>query len=408
MRDMIKRFFVLCTLVLTGLGTAVAQTALQTTRETQSRNIVVMNPESPYVQAISPLVWWAIGMSVVVLVGTGGALWYVVHKFRARPTDVGEPPQFHGNNALELILFAVPVAMVAVLTILTANTLNRVNEIPKTGTVKITATGWQFWWDFNYSALGFRNANEMIIPVGQPIEITTVGGDVIHSLWLTSLGAKRDAIPGQKGHFTLTAPRPGVYYGQCTELCGASHANMLFRVIAVEPADFDTFVKAAKNFKPSEELPTATASSNSSKTNLETTTASSNSSGTREVFAQAPTLSGRQLFEANCSACHAVQGTNARGMVGPNLSYFGSRSTLGAGIFKNEPKQLHDWIARAYQLKPGMQMPAYDGSTNPYMKTGTGKGATLSSEEIDAIAKYLEGNKLVGLDLAKYEAMPQR
>ena len=399
---MIRRFFVLCTLVLTWLGTAAAQTAFQTTRETQSRNIVVMNPESPYVQAISPLVWWAIGMSVVVLVGTGGALWYVVHKFRARPTDVGEPPQFHGNNALELVLFAVPIAMVAVLTILTANTLSKVNAIPKAGTVKITATGWQFWWDFDYSALGFRNANEMIIPVGQPIEITTVGGDVIHSLWLTSLGAKRDAIPGQKGHFTLTAPRPGVYYGQCTELCGPSHANMLFRVIAVEPADFDTFVKAAKNFKPSEELPTATASS---KTSIDTaqvssTPDSSNSSGPREVFAQAKTLSGRQLFEANCSACHAVQGTNARGIIGPNLSYVGSRSTLGAGIFKNEPKQLREWIAHAPALKPGNKMPAFDGSPGSIKK--------LSSEEIDAIAKYLEGNVLKGLDLAKYEAMPQR
>jgi len=391
---MIRRFFVLCTLVLTWLGTAVAQSALQTTRESQPRSILALNPEAPYVQAISPLMWWAIGMSVVVLVGTGGALWYVVHKFRARPTDVGEPPQFHGNNALELVLFAVPIAMVAVLTILTANTLNKVNAIPKAGTVKITATGWQFWWDFNYSALGFRNANEMIIPVGQPIEFTAVGGDVIHALWLTSLGGQRDAVPGQEARFTLTAPRPGVYFGQCAELCGASHANMLFRVIAVEPADFDTFVKAAKNFKPSEELPTATASSNSS------TETALNSSGTREVFAQAPTLNGRQLFEANCSACHAVQGTNARGIIGPNLSYLGSRSTIGAGIFKNEPKQLREWIAHAPRLKPGNKMPAFDGSPGSIKK--------LSSEEIDAIAKYLEGNKLVGLDLAKYEAMPQR
>jgi len=178
---MIRRFFILCTLALASLG-ALGTAVAQTTRETQSRHIVVMNPEAPYVQAISPLVWWAIAMSIIVLVGTGGALWYVVHRFRARPTDVGEPAQFRSNLALELVLFAIPIAMVAVLTILTANTLNRVNAIPKTGTVKITATGWQFWWDFDYSALGFHNANEMIIPVGQPIEITTVGGDVIHSL----------------------------------------------------------------------------------------------------------------------------------------------------------------------------------------------------------------------------------
>ncbi len=396
---MIKRFFVLCTLVLATVSTAAAQAALQTTRESQSRNIAVLNPEAPYVQAISPLLWWAVGFAVIVLLGTGGALVYVVARFRARPTDVGEPPQFHGNNALELLLFAIPVAMVAVLTILTANTLNKVNTIPKTGTVKITATGWQFWWDFDYSALGFRNANEVIIPVGQPIEFTAVGGDVIHALWLTSLGGQRDAVPGQKAVFTLTAPRPGVYFGQCNELCGASHANMLFRVIAVTPADFETFVKAAKNFKPSEQLPTATASSNSSKLDSSAEIAL-NSSGTREVFAQAPVLNGRQLFEANCSACHAIQGTNARGIIGPNLSYLGSRSTIAAGIFKNEPGQLREWIAHAPRLKPGNKMPAFDGSPGSIKK--------LSSEEIDAIAKYLEGNKLKGLDLSKYEAMLQR
>jgi cytochrome c oxidase subunit II len=404
---MIRRFFVFCILVLSWLTVSVATAGaqLQTTRESQPRSMIVMNPEAPYVQAISPLVWWAIWMSVVVLVGTGGALWYVVHKFRARPTDVGEPPQFHGNNALELILFAVPVAMVAVLTILTANTLNAVNTIPKTGTVKIAAKGWQFWWDFNYTDLGFRNANEMIIPVGQPIEITTESGDVIHSLWLTSLGAKRDAIPGQKGQFTLTAPKPGVYYGQCTELCGASHANMLFRVIAVEPADFETFVSAAKNFKPSEELP-AVASSSELDSSTSDSSAQSSSAG-REVFAQANTLNGRQLFEANCSACHAVKGSNARGVIGPDLSFLGSRSTIGAGIFKNEPKQLREWIAHSYKLKPGSLMPAYDGGTNPNMKSG-GKGASLSQDELEAISKYLEGNKLEGLDLTKYEALLQR
>ena len=324
-------------------GTAAAQTALQTTRESQPRSILALNPEAPYVQAISPLMWWAIGFATIVLLGTGGALVYVVHRFRARPTDVGEPAQFRSNLALELVLFAIPVAMVAVLTILTANTLNRVNAIPKAGTVKITATGWQFWWDFNYSDLGFRNANEVIIPVGQPIEFTAVGGDVIHALWLTSLGGQRDAVPGQQARFTLTAPRPGVYFGQCAELCGASHANMLFRVIAVEPADFETFVKAAKNFKPSEQLPSATASINSSNSSKLDSSVQT-SSGPREVFAQAKTLNGRQLFEANCSACHAVQGTNARGIIGPNLSYVGSRSTIGAGIFKNEPKQLREWM----------------------------------------------------------------
>lgn len=315
----------------------------------------VLDMSAPYNQAIRPLLIWTLVFSVLVLLVTGGALFYVVSKFRAEEGDNKKADQFHGNNAVETVLLVVPLAIVAVLSILTADALAKVNKTPKKDTIKVSIDGWQFWWDFKYTDLGVRNSNELIIPVGKPIEMEINGKDVIHSFWIANLGAKRDAIPGQKAHVTLTATKPGIYYGQCAELCGASHANMLFRVIALPPQEFESFVSKAKAFKPT----------------------------------VAATDNGRKLFEANCAACHAVQGTNAKGVAGPDLSYFGNRITLGAGLWKNEPQKLHDWIKNSGELKPGSKMPAF---------------SQLSDNDVSEISKYLYSLK-IDQDFSKYPTL---
>lgn len=329
--------------------------------ENIQRSLSTVRPDVPYNQALMPLIWWALGLSILVLVITGGALFYVVQKYRIRPNVTKEPEQFHGNNALEAVLVGVPLAMVALLSILTAHTLARVNQIPKTGTLKVDVTGYQFWWDFNYPELKIRTSNELIIPVGKTIEFSVTSKDVIHSFWVTSLGGKRDAIPGQKAGFTLTAQKPGIYYGQCLELCGSSHANMLFRVIALEPKDFETWKTQASSFAAA------------------------------QLDASSPLQKGQQLFNANCSACHAIKGTQAAGISGPDLSYFGDRLTLGAGIFANTPEKVRQWIANASKLKPGSLMPAFDGSKDP--KTGQ-LAVRLSDTDIASIAEYLESHTL--------------
>jgi cytochrome c oxidase subunit II len=330
-----------------------------------TRNLNVLSENAPYNREVMPLLWWSIGLSVLVLGGTGAALIYVVQKFRLRPTTVGEPAQFHGNNLLEMVLLGIPLVMVAVLSILTAQTLTRVNSIPKTGTLKVDVKGFQFWWDFNYPELKIHTSNELVIPVGVPIELQVTSNDVIHDFWITSLGAKRDAIPGQQAHFALTAEKPGIYYGQCLALCGASHANMRFHVVALSPEDYSAWKTKALTYKPA------------------------------PAAADSEIAKGRTLFEGkgNCSGCHAIKGTAAQGAVAPQLSYFGDHMYLGAGIFKNERSKVKEWIANSASIKPGSLMPNYDGTINPNMKTPQAP-SKLTDAELESLAIYLESNKL--------------
>ncbi len=357
-RDLYQNLFRWCLFLGLGFGSSAMGQEV-------TRTINILSDTSPYNREVMPLLWWSIGLSVLVLGGTGAALIYVVQKFRLRPTTVGEPAQFHGNNLLEMVLLGIPLVMVAVLSILTAQTLTRVNSIPKTGTLKVDVTGAQFWWDFNYPDLKIHTSNELVIQVGVPIELTVTSADVIHDFWITSLGAKRDAIPGQKAHFALTAEKPGVYYGQCLALCGASHANMRFHVVALSPEDFSAWKTKAIAYKP------------------------------EPVATDSQIAAGRALFEGkgNCSGCHAIQGTAARGVVAPALSYFGDHMYLGAGIFKNERPKVKEWILNASKIKPGALMPSYDGTINTNMKNPQ-VPSLLTDPELESIAVYLESNKL--------------
>ncbi|GEM48020.1 cytochrome c oxidase subunit II [Deinococcus cellulosilyticus] len=381
--------------------------AQQPQAATGKRLIDILDPQSQATQNMQGLLWTAGIFSFLVLIVTGGALWWVVQKYKTRPGtrptkpgDSNEPAQFHGNNVLEMFLIGVPVLIVSVLSIYTAKALADVTAKPSNVAETIQVNGWQFWWDFDYEKQGFRNSNELVIPAGQPVELKVSGKDVIHSFGVANLGGRRDAIPGQTNKLIINAAKPGIYYGQCFELCGASHANMLFRVIALPQAEYNDWVSKAKAF-------------------------------------QAPTPSDPQLaqglkvFQANCSGCHAVKGLQGGAPSFPDLSYFGSHTTYAAGIFRNVDNNselskekgdravkingqervvtLEDWIRNSAQVKPGSLMPAFDGSMHEVKNAETGKWeevpyTKLSDDDINAVAAYLRSLKLEGVN---FKAIPE-
>ncbi|HVW74061.1 MAG TPA: cytochrome c oxidase subunit II, partial [Rhizomicrobium sp.] len=113
---------------------------------------------------------------------------------------------------------------------------------PQPPAVALQITGRQWWWEVRYLAPDtdrqFTTANEIHIPVGQPVKLTLIGGDVIHSFWVPKLAGKMDASPGQRNETWIEADSPGVFRGQCTEYCGLQHSHMSFLVIADSPAQF--------------------------------------------------------------------------------------------------------------------------------------------------------------------------
>ena len=102
----------------------------------------------------------------------------------------------------------------------------------------MTVRGRQWWWEFRSPSLGVVTANELHLPAGRPVALSLEGPDVIHSFWVPQLGGKRDVIPGRVNRLTLVPERPGEYWGQCAEFCGASHANMGLRVFVDTPEEF--------------------------------------------------------------------------------------------------------------------------------------------------------------------------
>jgi cytochrome c oxidase subunit 2 len=207
--------------------------------------------------------------------------------------------------------------------------------------LSVDVTGHLYWWAVSYQRAdgrpGLASANELRLPVGEPVELHLRANDVIHSFWVPSLAGKTDMIPGRTNRMVIQADRPGVYRGQCAEFCGLQHALMAFDVIAMSRAEFDAWLTHAAQPAPDPQTPEL-----------------------RE---------GRDLFtNLGCGACHAVRGL-ADGGLGPDLTRVGARRTIGAGAFPGGVGNIAAWIASAQHLKPGSAMPSYDQLDGPQLRS---------------------------------------
>ena len=346
--------------------------------------ISIGDQASGYNREIMRMGIWPIALSILIFLAVSGALFYTVNRFREDRNDA-PPQQFHGNNRLEVVLVLVPVIIVLGLSVLAVRSLVKLNTA-SANTVSIEAMARQFWWQFSYPNNKVEggvvaNGNEMVMPTKQRVAVTTSSMDVVHGFWAPNIGGQRASIPGSNKTWEVDTDRQAVYQGNCSQLCGASHANMRYKVIALEQERYDAFINAATAY-------TAPAPE-----------AGSAAERGYTLFMQGKTSTGAVA----CAACHRVQGTPANGQSGPDLSFFGTRRTLGAGMWEamtpqhwEEPgaaQHLHTWIKHSPVVKPGSIMPRYDGGD--YMVNGkTQKGGTLTDAEIDDIAAYLRTLKL--------------
>ncbi|GHF46745.1 cytochrome c oxidase subunit 2 [Deinococcus metalli] len=349
------------------------------------QSISIGDMSSAYNREIWWMSLWAIALSIIIFVGVSYALFYTVSKFRD-DRHGAEPAQFHGNNRLEVALVVVPVIIVFGLSVLAVKSLAVVNNV-NAEAPKIDVLGRQFWWNFGYPAATaaaggvVTNGNEMIMPAAQPVAVTVTSGDVIHGFWAPNVGGQRAAMPAVKKTWMIDSDRPGAYQGNCSQLCGASHANMRYKVVVLEQARYTATLNAMQAYRAPEPAP-----------------------GSAEARGYALFMQGKPSTGAvACASCHRVQGTTAAGAAGPDLSFFGTRRTLGAGIWEamteahwtdeKAAAELHAWLKHSPVVKPGSLMPRYDGGE--YLVQGKSvKGGTLTDTEIDDIAAYLRSLQL--------------
>lgn len=305
----------------------------------------VLDPAGPFNTPIVVLSWalfvMAAGVTLVVAIATGLALFGGATWKR----------RLGGKRLVWIGGLAFPLVVLSVLLIWGLTLTSRLSEAPPPGEMRVRVTGEVWWWRVAYldsqGREAMQDANEIHIPAGRPVTFELESADVIHAFWIPRLGGKVDMIPGRRNIARLQADEPGVYAGQCAEFCGGPHALMGLVVVAHSPKDFE-------RWRQSRLTPSA---------------------------APADPLSqrGAQVFEqSGCGACHAIAGTTADGLAGPDLTHVGSRRSLGAGILPNNRGTLAGWTADSQTIKPGNRMPAYK---------------VLSGADLQAVAAYLESRR---------------
>lgn len=292
----------------------------------------VLEPAGPRAEAVADLWWFALVTAGVVYAVTIGALLWATWRARQRAQRGDAPPADEARRKTIAITGGVVATVMILLLYFSVDlAVGRVLRNPvEREHLLVRVTGYQWWWKVEYPDGNPRrwvtDANEIHIPTGMPVLVELTSNDVIHSLWVPSLGGKKDLIPKYTDTLWFQADRPGVYRAQCAEFCGHQHAKMALHVVAHPPDEFAQWRAASSQpaMPPSDTL----------------------ARRGQEVF-----LAGR------CAMCHAIQGTPAGSRAGPDLTHLASRRTLGAGTLPNTKGNLAGWIADPQRVKPGANMP---------------------------------------------------
>jgi cytochrome c oxidase subunit II len=333
-----------------------------------------LQPQGPYAQKLKdlfiPVFWVAVFVFIVV---EGGIVWIAI-RYRHRKGRERMPAQIHGNTRLEIGWTIAPALILAGVMVPTVATLWDLARKPPDDAINVTVQGFQWWWGFEYTdedmrtAYGdqaaIRTADVLVIPEDRVISLSLEGagggilgedGDasdfmVIHSFWIPELAGKQDVVPGRTNHILMQADHPGMYEGQCAEFCGLQHGKMLVRVRALTAEDWEAWVE---NQKRAAVEPTGLARDG------------------MDLFLE-PLSDGR----GSCVACHAVGGTDAAALLGPDLTHFADPTHecfAGCNWETKDREALEAWLRNPDAVKLGSKMPNYD----------------LTEDEIDALVAYL-------------------
>lgn len=401
------------------LLTAVALLALTACGGMESAPNSTFNHTTDFNTAIDGLWDRLLLLGTIVFVVVELGLIYTIFRFRKRP---GGPAakQIHGNVALEITWTVIPALVLVLIAVPTVKTIFQTQAPAPAGALTIEVTGHQWWWEFHYPEYGVTTANEVYIPVGRTANFVLRTKDVLHSFWVPQLGGKRDLITNKTNMLWFTPNADlgtNAWNGFCVEYCGASHANMKFRMFTVQPDEFASWAAhQARPAVPHDSAAQATPPAVNVARSADAATPAPAAPSLGYVFpaerlpahvvpqtplpaslqfddallAQGDAKRGEQGFMlGGCIGCHAISGNPmAISNVGPNLTHFASRHTLGGGLFPNDDRTLARWIKNARAMKPGAKMLVVGiGEYSPDLKGPVTAG--LTDAQIADVVAYL-------------------
>lgn len=301
--------------------------------------------------------WIILGIVVVVFVPLFYALW------RHRKSAGHQPETFHEHHRLEILWTVVPFLILIGIAIPTTAVVVDMKDTSKPDlTIKVTGRQWR--WEYEYLGQDVRFLSNLatsrdqinnkapktvnyllevdkplVVPTGQKVRLVFTSADVIHAWWVPALGVKQDTIPGFIRDAWIRVEQPGIFRGQCAELCGVDHAYMPVVVEAVPPEQFAAWLGEQK-----------------------TRIAAAREAATKEYSLAELVAQGEKVYVANCASCHQVNGQG----IPPAFPGLDNSKLV------NGPTAGH--LDIVFNGRPGTAMPAF--------------GSQLSDLEIAAVVTY--------------------
>jgi len=307
-------------------------------------------PDGPQAALVANLWWYMLAIATVVWLLVVAFLAYALKRAHARKQALPEPEGEGKMKRAVTVGFALTVLLLIINLVYSVSTGRAMATLPRDDALRIKVVGHQWWWEAVYEDPTPSNqltvANEIHVPVGEPVQIISTSRDVIHSLWAPNLMGKKDLIPGYTTATWFQADTPGVYRGQCAEFCGHGHARMAVLIVAEPREKFEGWYRS--QLQPA-------------------------AGPTDSIVAE-----GQRVFmSGGCPICHTVGGTRAMGRLGPPLTHIGSALTIAAGSLPNTRGNMAGWIVDPQRIKPGVRMPPN----------------SLSGPDLQALIAYLESLK---------------
>lgn len=298
-----------------------------------------VTPESPNAEGIRSSYLFVSFFVLTIFVLVEGLLIAFIVKYRRRKRarfEDGAP--IHGSSRLEMAWTAFPVVVLFLIGTFVFWQLPGITDAPSAEAgdrLEIRVEGRQFYWQFQYPN-GVIAVDHMRAPAGVPVllEVTAPDDDVIHSWWIPALGGKIDAIPGRVNETWFEADRPGIYKGQCAELCGLEHASMTAQVEVLPQAEFDAWLDSRR---------------------------AEQTAGSGEL--------GAETWAGVCAKCHGLYGEG------------GIAKALAGSSFLTDPRAIANIVRNGRVTRRGV-MPAV--------------GAGWTNDQLAALIVYLKTNPPTG------------
>jgi len=261
MQNVLRRIFAASLLGLAGLIAAGHGALAQSPRPWQLGMQEAGSPVATGIQSLHTLVLWII---TIITIFVAALLLYVVFRYSRKRNPVAS--QTSHNTLIEVVWTLVPVLILVVIAIPSFR-LVYFEDRTRDADITVKVTGHQWYWEYDYgdaAKVDFNSRvvaaedlkpgqlrlldvdNQLVVPAGKNIRILTTSADVIHSFFIPSLGVQRYAIPGRTIETWVRVDKPGVYYGECNQICGTNHSQMPIAINAVSPSEFQAWLVEAK------------------------------------------------------------------------------------------------------------------------------------------------------------------